>query len=1065
MHGCITSIGIPMENNIHLGQFLKAVSMKRTLRLSKACSAAGIVLSLMLTNGIQTAVAAPSLFSYAARQQRDITGIVRDVQGNPLPGVTVTLRNKNKGTKTDASGSYHIAAGTGDVLVFSYVGYAPKEITVGAETTVSIVLEEAVKGLNELVVTALGIRREARSQGYAVSKVQGADMTKAREISVANALEGRVAGVNSTPPSTGPGGSSRVTIRGNSSLSGNNQPLYVVDGIPMNNANLGSATMWGGADLGDGISSINPDDIEDMTILKGAAASALYGQRGVNGVILITTKSGKAGQLSVELNSNVTVDKLNDFLDFQEVYGQGIMGAHPTDKTSALNSGLSSWGTKLDGSAVTLFDGQTHPYSKQGNHLKDFYKTGNTLSNTISVAGGNDKTTYRVALGDLRSNGIYPNTQYIRDNVNLDLNYKMSDKWSGQTNITYAKEVTNNRSNLSDAPGNGNYAIAFLPANVKASLLAPGYDAQGSETVFSSDLFSTNPYFAAYRFINNTKKDRVIGMTSLRYAPTSWLYIQGRVANDFFSFNATSITPTGTAYRPTGSLDLERNRQFNEMNADVLIGVNKTIAPKLTMNLNAGANLLKKNDKVNDVTASNFAFPFVYNPSTAGTKNSTIIEYKKEVHSVYGALELAYSNILYLNLTDRNDWSSTLPMANNSYNYPSATISYVFSENVHANWLNFGKLRAGYAQVGGDADEYKTALYYSTLGATVNGAPIGDIDNKIPNKALKPLKVKELEVGAEFKLFNNRVFGDFSYYDKKATNDIVTATVSLGSGYTSALVNVGELENKGLEFMIGGTPVKSSAITWTTTFNLAYNKNKVIQLAPGQNEMVVENGESRTESAFIEHVVGKPYAQIMVYDYKKDAKGNLVLSASGLPQRTDALLSAGTGVAPFSGGWINEFGYKQFHLSFLIDFKSGGHIYSGTNANAYKYGLQKETLPGREGGISVTGVDDAGAPVTKTIDAQTYYGQLASISALHVYKTDFIKFRSVSLTYDFNTSALHNKLHGVSVSLVGRNLFYFKKSTPNIDPESNYSNSNAQGLEYAGLPTTKSFGVNLNVKF
>jgi TonB-linked SusC/RagA family outer membrane protein len=1044
---------------------LKAVFMKRTLRLNKAYSAAGIVLGLMLCNGIHTAVAAPEISAYAAIQLKDITGIVRDVQGNPLPGVTVTVKNTNKGTKTDASGTYHIAANEGDVLVFSYVGHTPKEMIVGQQASISIVLEETVKGLNELVVTALGIRREARSTGYAVSKIQGADMTKAREISVANSLEGRVAGVNSTPPSTGPGGSSRVTIRGNSSLSGNNQPLYVIDGIPMNNANLGAATMWGGADLGDGISSINPDDIEDMTILKGAAASALYGQRGVNGVILITTKSGKAGQLNVDLNSNITVDKINNFLDFQEVYGQGLFGNRPTDQTSALNSGLSSWGSKLDGADITLFDSKTHPYSKQGDHLKDFYKTGATLSNTVSVAGGTDKTTFRIALGDLRSNGTYPNTQYIRDNVNLDLNYKLSDKWSGQTNITYAKEVTNNRSNLSDAPGNGNYAIAFLPANVKASYLAPGYDAQGRETVFSSDLFSTNPFFAAYRFQNNTKKDRVLGMTSLRYSPVSWFYVQGRVANDFFSFNATSITPTGTAYRPNGSLDLERNRQFNEMNADVLIGVNKDITSKLTLNLNAGANLLQKNDKVNDVTASNFAFPFVYNPATAATKNSTVTEYKKEVHSVYGALELAYNNTLYLNLTDRNDWSSTLPKANNSYNYPSATISYVFSENVKTNWLNFGKLRAGYAQVGGDADEYKTALYYNTMGNTINGVYIGDISNNIPNKTLKPLKVKELEAGAEFKLFGNRVFGDFSYYNKKATNDIVTATVSLGSGYTGALVNVGELQNSGIELMLGGTPVKTASFTWTTTANFAHNKNKVIQLAAGQKEMVVENGQSRTEAAFIEHVVGKPYAQIMVYDFKKDEKGNLVVSASGLPQRTDALVSAGTGIPPFSGGWSNELGYKQLHLSFLIDFKYGGHIYSGTNANAYKYGLQKETLTGRESGITVTGVSDAGDPVTTNIDAQTYYSQLATISSLHVYKTDFIKFRSVSLTYDFSSAALHNKLHGVSISLVGRNLFYFKKSTPNIDPESNYSNSNAQGLEYAGLPTSRSVGVNLNVKF
>jgi len=1021
------------------------------------------MLALLLASSLVIPGLSASPFS--VRQQRDVTGTVRDAKGTPLPGVTVSLKGSNKGTKTDINGFYRIPAGPEDILVFSYIGHAVQEITVGIKYTISTTMEENVKGLDELVVTALGIRKGIRSTGYAVSIVEGGDLTKAREISVATALEGRVAGVNSTPPSTGPGGSSRITIRGNSSLNRNNQPLFVVNGIPLNNDNLGSASKYGGTDLGDGISSINPDDIEEMTVLKGGAASALYGQRGINGVILITTKSGKAGQLNIDFNSNFTVEKVNDFLDFQDVYGQGVKGAKPTDRQSALNTGLMSWGSKLDGSQTTLFDGQLHPYSKQGSHIKDFYKTGSTFSNTLSVAGGSDKTTYRFAFGDLRSNGIYPNTRYFRDNINLDLNYKLSTQWSGQTNVTYVKEITNNRSNLSDAPGNGNYGIAFLPNNVAASYLEPGYDDRMNELPYSTDQFSTNPFFAANRFMNNTGKDRVLGVTSLRYSPLPWFYVQARLANDYFGFNATSITPTGTAYRPKGSLDMERNRQFNEMNADVLLSVSKALNKSIRLNVNGGANILKKSARTTDVSASVFAFPFVYNPATAATKSSSTEELRKEIHSVYGSLELSWKNVLYLNMTDRNDWSSSLPMVSNSYNYPSANLSYVFSGSLRKDWLYFGKIRAGYSQVGGDADEYKTKLYYSTLGSTINGVYIGDINSEIPSRILKPLKATEIEGGLELKLYKNRIFMDFSWYNKQVENDIVAATVSYGTGYTTEIMNVGKLENRGIELLIGGVPVQTGKLTWTTSVNIANNKNKVLELSQGQTSMLVTNGEARTEAAFIKHVVGQPFGQIMIYDFKRDTKGALVVDASGLPQRTDALVAAGTGVAPLTGGWNNELTYKNIHLSMLIDFKSGGKIYSGTNANAYEYGLHKETLPGRDGYVTVEGVTEEGTPVINNIDAQTYYTKLADISSLHVYKTDFIKLRSVSLTYDLNSNMLRTRLQAVSISLVGRNLLYLKRSTPNVDPESNYSNSNAQGIEYAGLPSTRSFGVNLNVTF
>ncbi|WP_143307895.1 SusC/RagA family TonB-linked outer membrane protein [Chitinophaga vietnamensis] len=1039
--------------------------MKRNLRLMKACVATGLALSTVITENAYAAVAATTAHSsawHANFQQKDVHGTVKDSKGSPLPGVTVIVKNTGKGTQANANGQYKIAAKAGDVLVFRFVGFTVKEVTVGSDDEMNITLEEGSTGLNELVVTALGIKKEEKSVGYAITKVKGGDFTQAREINVGNALVGKVAGVNSSAPATGPGGSSRVTIRGNSSLSFNNQPLYVVNGIPLNNDNQGNPGMYGGADYGDGISSINPDDIEDMTVLKGGAAAALYGQRGINGVILITTKSGKARKgIGIEVNSNMTIDKVHDYRDFQDVYGQGTLGARPTDATSGIRTGMSSWGAKLDGQPAYYFDGQQRPYSKESQHnFKDFYRTGSTITNTVAFSGGNEATTFRVSLGDLRNLGVYPGAYYKRNNANIDLGFKLSPKWSGQANITYVKERAN-RANVSDAPGNGNFAIMFLPPNVRANLLAPGWDPlTGAETQYSDNQYNTNPYFAAAKFSNKTNKDRMMGMASLRYQATDWLYVQGRVTNDFFAFNAQSIWPTGTAFKPTGKLYQDLTRNFNELNTDVLVGLNKTVARDFNIGVTAGANFMRQDAKEIDMNADGLAYANLYNPSTASARNVNISTPTKEVHSVYGSLELSYKSTLFLTLTDRNDWSSSLPARNNSYNYPSINASYLFSETLQLPWLNFGKIRAGYSQVGGDAQPFKTQLYYGAMGA-IGGNPIADLPSEIPNANLEPLKVKEAEIGAQLGFFKNRLSVDVAVYKKQTLNDIVSGTVSITSGYLTRLLNVGKIENKGIELMVSVVPVKTTDFTWTTSFNYTNNKNTVLQLAAGQADMQMD--QSRTTNAYIKHVVGLPIAQVMAFDYLRDAKGNLVLD-NGLPQQ-GALTPRGTGVAPVSGGWNNEFVYKRFGLSFLIDYKNGGVLYSGTNANAYTFGLQKETLAGREGGVTVKGVDASGNEVSKTVDAQTYYGRLSTISALQVYSSDFIKFRSVSLTYNIPGSAFNHKIAGLGVSLVARNLFYISKHTPNIDPESSYNNSNSQGLEYAGVPTTKSIGVNLNVKF
>lgn len=993
-----------------------------------------------------------------------LKGRITSSDGLPLAGVSVLVKGTNRGTITNANGEFTVNVNRGETLVISYVGYLNQEFIVNSFNPVNVSLTVDPGQINEsVVVTALGIKKESRRLGYAVTKVSGDEFTQSREINLGNALAGRVAGVNSSGPLTGPGGSSRVLIRGINSLTGDNQPLYVINGVPMNNSNLGNAGMWGGADLGEGLTSINPDDIEDITVLKGGAAAALYGQIAKNGVILITTKSGKGKKgVNVELNSNVQLDKINNFLDFQHVYGQGTLGAKPVDVTSAMNTGMLAWGAKLDGSQVPIFTGESKPYSDQGDNLNRFYQTGTTYTNTLAIAGGSDNGSYRVSMGDLRSNSVYPDSKYTRNTATLDLNYKLSSKWSGQASIIYAKETGKNRTNLSDGPGNGNYGIVLLPPNVNASYLAPGYDANGNEIQFSSDAFTTNPYFAAAKFQNNTSKNRMFGVGSLRFSPLSWLYIQARVGNDFFSFNATQITPTGTAYRKAGSLDNEIDRFYNQLNTDVLVGANKNITKDLSFGITGGANLLQERQRINTINASGLAFPYLYNPGAATTRSANTSTPRKDVRSVYGSVELAYKNFLFINGTDRNDWSSTIPLKNNSYNYPSVNLSYVFSEHLKASWLSFGKLRAGYSQVGADADPFQTALYYATNGA-INGQPIGNLGTNIPNNQLQPLQIREYELGTQLGLLRNRLNIDIAVYKKQTLNDIVQGTVSITSGYQTAVVNVGKVENKGIEISLTGTILSARNFKWNSSFNYAYNKNTVVELAEGQKFM--DMSESRTTVGFIQHRLGMPAYQVMVYDFKRDNKGNLILNASGFPQAGDDLVAAGTSIPPTVGGWNNQLQYKNFGLEFLFDYKFGGVVYSGTNARAYAAGLQKETLNGRENGIKVTGVDDAGSSVNKTISAQDYYTALSGISKVQTYSADFIKMRSLSLSYSISAKTLRNFVQGITISLVGRNLFYVKRDSPNIDPESNYSNGFSYGLEYGTLPSTKSFGLNVNVRF
>lgn len=994
-----------------------------------------------------------------------INGRVTSAEGTPLAGVSITVKGTNRGTSTNARGDFSIEANRGEILVVSYVGYQPREISISNENTLSISLALSTENMTEVVVTALGIRKEAKRLGYSVTKVDGEGFTKAREINVANGLVGKVAGVNVSGVNGGPGSSSNVVIRGINSFSGG-QPLYVINGVPIDNSNRGSAGMWGGADMGDGISNINPDDIEEISVLKGSTASALYGSRASNGVILITTKSGRNKKgIGVEVNSNFVVDEIIDYSDFQYVFGQGLLGVKPSSQANAYASGANSWGARIDGSNAVQFDGVTRPYSAHPDNIKNFYQTGTTATNSIAFSGGNDNGNFRLSYANLMNKSVVPGSDLKRNSVNLNVNSKLGKRLLLNAIINYITEKSKNRPNLSDSPGNSNFGISFLPSTLDQEVLKPGYKADGSEINFSDNVFLTNPWFAANRWVNDLSRNRVIAMGSLRYNFTDWLFLQGRFGQDFYADRTTSVTPTGTAYYPNGNMNEASNRG-SEINADFLIGADKKLTNNLGLSLSAGGNVRKSRFEQILNSGDQFSIPFLYVLDNTKNKNSDYNLIRQETQSLYYSAELAFKNFLFLNTTGREDWFSTLPIENNHLFYPSVSASFIFSEFIKTSWLDYGKLRAAWANTSGEAAPYQTKLYYGIAGS-INGYPMGTINNgSIPNGELQPYKMSEFEVGTELRFLKSRLMLDVAYFQRKTIDEIVKVPASITSGYTGATLNIGEMQNKGIELVISGTPVKTAMITWTSSFNFTKLKNEVLKLSGDQKNYDIDGAQSRTQNAFGKHIVGLPASQVMAFDFKRDASGQIVFDVNGRPMQ-GVLMPMGSGFHDKFGGWNNEVVVKNFNFGVLIDFKSGGKIFSATNYYATVFGLHQMTLPGRETGIVGDGVNEAGSKNTVNAMAWDYYRALASnVSSQFVYDASFIKLRQIVIGYTLPSSIFRKTpIQSINISLVGRNLAILKKDTPNIDPESNYSGSVGQGLELAGVPPFRSFGANVNVKF
>lgn len=1006
--------------------------------------------------------------------------VVDEKDGLPVIGASVYLKADPRiGTSTDVLGNFKLVVpdkftGKPLTLLVAYIGYNKEEVTVTDLTSpVQIKLKQNSSTLNEVVVTALGISKQKKSLGYSVTEVKGTEFTQARENNVANALTGKVAGVNAAGLSTGPGGSSRIVIRGNGGLAGDNQPLYVVNGMPIDNSVPGGAPTVNGitnnVDRGDGIAALNPDDIESISVLKGGTAAALYGSRAANGVILITTKKGRIQKgVGIEFNSTATYDNVAVFPDYQYEYGQGDGGVKPTTLATAQGTGRRSWGSKIDGSTdYVAVDGKTHPYSAQKDNLKNFYQTGSTYTNSLAFLGGNEAITYRFSAADLSSKGILPGTTYDRKTFNLALTSKLSNKISIEALAQYNIETGHNRTGAGDALGNPNWTPLEVANTVDVRWLKPGYDASGNEMVWNDAAIASNGYFVINKYKEDDVKNRFIGQGSVSYTPIKDLTFKATLSRDFFNYNYSNVLPTGTLYVPNGQYQAIKS-DVSETNELVTATYKTKIISDLNVGVLGGVNSRKNITNQQTLNGSQFVIPYFYSSTNLSTVSTTPYNAQIVTNSVFGSADFDYKSLLFLSFTGRKDWFSTLSAKNNSIFYPSVGGSFILSDAVKLPELfNLAKLRASWAQVGGGApDPYVINLTYSNVPSA--GQPLQNVtSNNITNSNLKPYTSTTLEGGIELQMLQNRLGLDVTVYDRKTTNDIVNTAISSTSGYNNVILNVGEVSNKGIEVLLNGSPIKSKDFTWNTSYNVAYNDNKVVKLAPGLSTIQLANSVGNW--GLLNNTEGMSFGTIYGTHMLRNSAGDVVFNATtGLPV-VAPYAPLGKSVAPLTMGLTNEFRYKRVSLSFLLDGKFGNKVFSVMEVYATRLGLMKSTLPGRENGLVLNGVDQKGAPYTRTVPVsglRTYYDNYKTYSDLFLHDGSFVKLRQVILSYNLpaiDLKAVH--IQSASISLVSRNLWTIYKKTKNFDPEESFTNSNTQGFESIGLPRTRSLGVNLSVKF
>ncbi len=1020
-----------------------------------------------------------------------VKGNISDVSG-PLIGVSVMVVGTTNGTITDMDGNFTLECNAGDELEISYIGY--NTIRVKAQSNMQITLEESSTELEEVVVTALGIKRDRKALGYGLSEVKGEELTKAKETNVINSLAGKVAGLVVSNTAGGASGSTRVMLRGTTELTGNNQPLYVVDGVPLDNTNFGSAGEQGGYDLGDGISAINPDDIETMTVLKGPAASALYGSRASHGVILITTKKAEQEKVSVEYNGSFTVDtQLAKWDDVQEIYGMGDNGQYQLDASSGTNQ---SWGVKADMIDKTYFDGSVHPFLIYPNNTSSFFRTGLTAQNTAVLSVNTGKTGVRFSFTDMRNKDILPNTNMSRDNFNLRVNTS-AGPIDFDFSANYTRENVKNRPALGSSQSNVGKNLMTLASTYNIEWLKNYQNADGTYANWNgNDQYNRNPYWDLYKNENKSVKDVFRFTAKAIYNIDKHLKIQGTLGTDINNMNFDDFIARSTPGVLPGKLT---NSIFNNrtLNAEILALYNNNWG-SFDLNATLGGNIFKVDNKTTVITGTDQQMDGVVSIINYAEQNVQPSTYKKQINSLYASASLGYRSTYYLEGTVRGDRSSTLPSSNNTYIYPSVSGSIVFTNFIKnsniKNVFSFGKVRASWAKVGSDTDPYQLALNYATGKYSYPGFTIGMINNYTqPNSDLKPTMTSSYELGAELKFFNGRLGIDLTYYNQTSKDQIISLASSASSGYQSRLINAGKIQNKGIELAINGRVLQIKDFAWDAGFNFSKNSNKVLELVEGMDFFQLADASWAGVSVGAE--VGKDYGSILGTDFKRNENGDILIDKNtGLPLYDENLKTLGNSTWDWTGGFYSTFTYKNFHLYAAFDIKMGADLYSFSMRSAYLTGKATGTLPGREEwyrseearkaagmteeqwrtagkceGLIVDGVVDNGdgtySKNTYAVNPQNYWKSVAEKApALFIYDNSYIKCREITFGYTFPSSMLGKFVKSLSLSFVARNPFIVWKNIPNIDPDSNY-NTSGMGLEYGSLPSRRSYGFNINVKF
>ncbi|MFQ6601705.1 SusC/RagA family TonB-linked outer membrane protein [Flavobacterium sp. C3NV] len=1035
--------------------------------------------------------------------QSKLEGIVVDaVTKEPVIGASINIKGTTHGAVTDFDGKFYFQTGQKFpyTLVVSYMGYKRTEVVVNSNpVTVSITQEQ--NALSEVVVTALGITKEKKSLGYTTQSVKGKDLETTKETNFLNGLSGKLAGVRITN-SQGDMGSSRIVIRGETSIAGNNQPLFVVDGIPVDNSQLGSV---GGAtrDFKNAIADLNPQDIESINVLKGPNAAALYGSRAAHGVVLITTKSGKGQQgLGVTVNTGITITEVSLLPTYQNTFGQGSNGkfSYVDGKGGGINDQTDeSWGPKMDGRLIPQFNsnGVAVPFVAHPNNVKDYFNAGLTYENSISVAKSDEKSDFRLGVNNQKQIGTVPNSEVTKTNFSVNANYKLSDRVKVGVTGNY---IVTDAPTLPGGPSGNRAAGVMLQftwfgRQVDMDALRNNRDNNWNNSYYS------NPYWTAYYNTTSQQRNRLIGDIHLDVKLTDDLNFRFRTSVDNYNDRRKYTIKYGTNGTPFGSY-AEDAYTVNEQNTEGIFTYTKKINDDFTVDALAGFNIRNHSDANNYQKAPRLAVPDLYtltNSRDPLTSSNTLSRLR--VYSAYASAQFGYKNYAYLNVTARNDWSSTLPSSNRSYFYPSFNGSLILSEllNLKGNTLDFLKLRGGWSEVGNDADPYQLNTVYDFQTA-FDGNPIQTSSKRKLNENLKPETTRSTEVGLEATFFKNRLHFDVAYYNTNSFDQILEIKTTAGSGYTSQLINAGKINNRGIEIQLDGTPVQTENFKWNIAGNYSKNTSKVDILDYDKQIQNYTIGSSGGVDVLAS--VGQAYGALYGVAYQRDANGNIVVGSNGLPQAATDKKVLGHYTPDYIAGITNTLTYKNLELSFLVDANVGGELFSGTNRVGNYTGVLAQTLPGRDaanGGLNyyvTTGSDGKevknlvsggnapaglpiyddgmifkgvyanGTPNTTVLSAQEYYKASYNISEAYIYSSTFVKMREIKLTYNVNKSLVRKLgLQSASITAAGRNLFFIYKEVPNIDPETAYNTGNAQGLEQYSLPSTRNFSLNVNLKF